>query len=111
MGIVSKIQQFGRGIKTIPLLVKEDEEAIAARARVVLDMTTGANKHEVRRLMIKNIERDYKGWAKKGGKDKIDAEIKKFMSIPDCKLLLQRLNMNESHLRVLENQALKKYRY
>lgn len=62
----------------------------------------------VRTQVIKSIEGDMKRTAKKG-KEAVDSLMQNAFDTPEYMRLLQKIGLDESHVRVMAMEALKKY--
>ena len=115
MGIVSKacqgVKDFHNGLSIIFGKAKpgEGDRKLAKIGTIIESQVNSRNKYSIRNGIIKDIERVLRGEAKKGGKKAVDAKVGSAVATPEYMRMLRRLGLNESHLRVMAMEALKKY--
>lgn len=115
MGVVSKINNgiydFGRGLKFMfsPPTKGEGDRALAKMAELVKAQLPMYGKTAVQRSVINSIESDFKRAAKKGGDAEVQKMIDNALATPEYMDLLKHLSLDETHLRVMKMQAVKKY--
>ena len=114
MGIVAKTRQglmdFRHGLSIIFDKPKpgEGDRKLAKMATIVEGQIDVYGKQAVRSHIIKSIESDMKRAAKKGKKD-VDDLMQTALDTPEYMRLLHRLGLEESHVRVMAMEALRKY--
>ena len=111
MNLVSGVKDFGKGLKVIfgkPEAGQGDRK-LAKAANMVYGQIAVYGKDAVARSLIVSIEKDMKRFMKNGGKERIDKEIQNCLDTPEYMKLLSRLGMDESNLKVLGMQAVRKY--
>lgn len=109
MGVKSAVKDFRNGLSIIFGKPKEGEgdRKLAKMALIVEGQISSHTKHEVRRLVIKDIGRVLRNEAKKGGKEAVDKKIATSLATPEYMHMLHRLGLEEPHIRVMAMEALK----
>jgi len=114
MGIVAKVGQgftdFGKGIKVIfgkPSVDGGGDRKLAKVSLIVEEMITSQTMHEMRRRIIKDIEKTLGKEARKGGKEAVNAKVAISLATPEYMRLLHRVGLEESHVQILVMEALK----
>lgn len=112
MGLAVKVGQgvkdFRKGLSVIFGQSKAGEgDRKLARMAVIVDSQIDVyGKRAVRLQVIKSIESDLKRTAKKG-KDAVDSLMQSAFNTPEYMKMLRRLDLDESHVRVMAMNALK----
>jgi len=113
MRIISKFRSgfadFRRGLSVI--FGKSDEgegdRKLAKMSKIVIGQIPLYGKVAVRKQVIKSIEGDFRRTAKKGGKSAVEKLIQNALGTPEYKQLLRKLDLDESHIRVISMEVLK----
>jgi len=115
MGLAIKVGQgfkdFGKGLSIIfgkPDESKGGDRRLAQVSIMVEETINSRTKHEVRRKVIKDIERTLDKEAMKGGKDAVDKKIAISLATPEYMRMLHRIGLDESHVRVMAMEALRR---
>jgi hypothetical protein len=114
MGLAAKVGQgvkdFRKGLSVIFGKPKpgEGDRKLARMAIMVEGQIDVYGKRAVRTQVIKSIENDMKRTARKG-KEAVDALMDNAFSTPEYMRLLGKIGLDESHVRVMAMEALKKY--
>ena len=115
-GIVERIKtafnDFKRGLSII--LGKPEEgkgdRKLAKMSLIVMGQIPVYGKNAVRSQVIKSVTSDLKRANKKGGADEIERKIRTAVRTPEYMRLLRKLDLGESHLRVMALDATRKSR-
>lgn len=92
---------FKRGLETI---IKADS-ALARQAIIVRGQIPVYGKLAVASNLIKQIKKDCKRYYKRGGKEAVENIIQTAVATPEYMSLLEELDMNETHLRLLAEEV------
>jgi len=83
------------------------DRALARMSKLVMAQIDAYGKQAVRSQLVRSIENDLRKAAKKGGKEAVDKVAENALATPEYMQLLQRLGLEEAHIRVMAMQALK----
>lgn len=114
MGLAIKVGQgfkdFRNGMSVIFHKPKagEGDRKLAKMAIIVEGQIDIYGKNAVRMQVIKSIESDFKRTAGKG-KDAVDSLMQTAFDTPEYMRMLHKIGLDESHVRVMAMEALKKY--
>jgi hypothetical protein len=110
MGIKSMVTDFLRGLTVIfgKPTAGEGDRKLAKMSNIVMGQIYTYGKNAVRTQVIKSIEGDLRRANKKGSKEAIDKLLRNCLDTPEYMQLLHKLGLNESHLRVMVMQTLKR---
>ena len=113
MGLATKVGQwykdFRSGLSIIFGKPKagEGDRKLAKMAVLVEGQIDSYGKQAVRTQVIKSIESDFKRTAKRGGKEAVDNLMQTAFDTPEYMRMLHRVELEESHIRIMAMEALK----
>lgn len=87
----------------------EGDRKLAKKSKEVTALISFAGKDIVRTQLIKQIKRELKQKAKKGGKDAVEKCIQNVVKTPEYMQMIHELDLDESHIRIMAMEALKKH--
>lgn len=112
MGLRQGAKDFRKGLSVIfgkPSVEGGGDRKIAKMSLMVEEMINSHTKHEIRRRVIKDIEKTLGKEARKGGKEAVDKKVAISLATPEYMRTLHRLGLEEPHIRIMAREALKQY--
>ena len=87
----------------------EGDRKLAKISTIIESQINKHTKHSIRQNVIKDIERVLSNKSKKGGKEAVDKKIAICFATPEWARLLRRLDLNESHVRIIAMEVMKRH--
>jgi len=115
MGVATKVAQgfkdFRNGLSVIFGKPKEGkgDRKLARVAVMVEGQIDVYGERAVRTQVIKSVESDMRRAVKRGGREAVDALMQNAFGTPEYMRMLRGIGLDESHVRVMAMEALKKY--
>jgi|SRR3990172_2748766 len=110
--IGSRVKDFGKGLKVIFGSAEGGGDRRLAKVSLLVEEMLNnrdGTKHEIRRRVIKNIEKTLASEMKKGGSEAVDRKVAISLATPEYVRMLRKINLDEPHIKVLVMEAKKKY--